>query len=75
MRAPALESIPTLFQELMPLIDRGNARDRSPNMIEDLIRDMRRHPEARHPRDRGPAQIVQAPVRDAAKFVQPTLLA
>ena len=38
----------TLFQELMSLIDGGDAGDRARNMVEDLIGDMRRHPEARH---------------------------
>src|ERR1700722_5267140 len=73
--APTPERISTLVQKLMPLIDGGNAGDRPPNMIEDLVGDMRRHPKAGHPRDHGPAQIVQAPGRHATKIVKSTLLA
>ena len=75
MCAPALERVSTLFQELMPLIDGGDAGDRPRNMIEDLVGDMRRHPEVGHSRDHGSPQIVQAPVRDATEIIQPALLA
>ena len=65
MCAPALKRIAALVQELMPLIDGGNAGDRPRHMIEDLVSHVRRDPEAGHPRDHGATQIVEAPARDA----------
>src|SRR5215210_1142735 len=70
MPPPTIQRLFAFCDELVALIDGGHAGDRSGLVIEDLVSDMGRDAEPGHPRDAGPAQIVNSPVLHAAHRIQ-----
>jgi len=68
---PQVQRLPTLGNEVVPLIYGRDSRDRAGLMIKDFVRDMRRHPKPSHPGDAGPAQIVKAPSGHTRQLIQP----
>ena len=62
-----------LWHEIIMLIDADNARKRTRNMIEKALDGRKRDPLRRKAGGKGPAQIVQRPLRDTARLVQARL--
>ena len=58
---PSFECLPALREELVPLVYGGNPRDRAGVVIENLVRDVGRNPEAGHTGYAGPAEVMKAP--------------
>jgi len=54
MDAPQVERRPPLREKFVALVNRGDARNRSGLVIENLVGDMRRNAKARHSGDAGP---------------------
>ena len=67
---PSFECFPTLREELVALVYGGNPRDRAGIVIENLVRDVRRNPEAGHPRYAGPAEVMKAPPRHSGELIE-----
>jgi len=67
-----MERILALRHEVVALINCGDTRDRSSLVIENLVRDVWRDAEARHPRDARPSKVVKAPTSYARKLVDIT---
>jgi hypothetical protein len=57
---PSLECLPALREELVPLVYGGNPGDRARIVVENLVRDVRRNPEAGHSGYAGPAEVMKA---------------
>jgi len=58
MSTPAIQRLPSLGEEFMPLVDGSDPRDRSRLMVEDLVSHVRRHAHAGHTGNNSPAQIM-----------------
>ena len=67
---PKFECLSAFLHELVPLIDRGHAGDCSDLVVEDLVRNVRRHTQRRHAGNHGPAKIVKRPAGHARALVQ-----
>jgi hypothetical protein len=59
--SPSFECLLALREKFVPLIYGGNPRDRAGVVIENLVRDVRRNPEAGHSRYAGPPEVMKAP--------------
>jgi len=64
MPTPKIKSVLALRQELVTLVHRSHPRNRPTLVVEHLVSDMRRDPEPGHPRDAGPAKIMEPPTGD-----------
>ena len=68
--APLFERNPTLMKKLVALIDSRNPRDRAGLMIENLVGNVWRSSQARHPRYASAPQIVKTPSGNSGHFVK-----
>jgi hypothetical protein len=68
--SPSFECLLALREEFVPLVDGGNPRDRAGIVIENLVRDVRRNPEASHSRYAGPAEVMKAPPSHSAELIE-----
>jgi hypothetical protein len=68
--SPSFECLPALREEFVSLVYSGNPRDRAGIVIENLVRDVRRNPEAGHSGYAGPAQVMKAPPDHAGDLIE-----
>jgi hypothetical protein len=68
--SPSFECLPTLREELVPLVYGRNPRDRAGVVIENLVGDVRRNPEASHSRYAGPAEVMKAPPGHSGELIE-----
>jgi hypothetical protein len=61
---------PGLREELVPLVYGGNPGDRAGVVIENLVRDVRRNPEAGHTGYTGPAEVMKAPPGQSGDVIE-----
>ena len=73
MACPSFKRFPPLGEELVPLIDRRNTRDRSALMIQDFIGNVGCNAKPRHARHASAPQIMQTPAGHSGKLVKPAL--
>src|SRR5215211_4697883 len=74
MPPPTIQCVLAFCDELVALVDGRHAGNRAGLVIEDLVGDMGRDAEPRHPRHAGPAQIVKPPVLHAAHRIKLSLV-
>ena len=70
MTSPSFECLLALREEFVPLVYGGNPRDRAGIVIENLVRDVRRNPEAGHPGYAGPAEVMKAPPGHSGELIE-----
>src|SRR5215216_2324494 len=69
MPPPMIQRMLAFCDELVALVDGRHAGDRSGLVIEDLVSDMGRDAEHRHPRHAGTEQIVKPPFLHSANRI------
>jgi hypothetical protein len=67
---PSFECLLALREELVPLVYGRNPRDRAGIVIENLVGDVRRNPEAGHPGYAGPAEVMKAPPGHSGELIE-----
>ena len=67
--SPSFECLLALREEFVPLVYGGNPRDRAGIVIENLVRDVRRNPEAGHSGYTSPAQVMKSPPRHSGELI------
>ena len=72
MTPPRLERCLALLQIGVTVVDGGNTPDRTGNMVEDAVDDMRWDIQLRHPCCSRPAEVVKRPSRNAPCYLVTT---
>jgi hypothetical protein len=68
--SPSFECLLALREEFVPLVYGGNPRDRAGIVIENLVRDVRRNPEAGHSGHAGPTEVMKAPPGHSGELIE-----
>ena len=68
--SPSFEGLLALREEFVSLVYRGNPRDRAGIVIENLVRDGRRNPEASHSGYARPAEVMKAPPGHSGDLIE-----
>ena len=68
--SPSFECLLALREEFVPLVYGGNPGDRAGIVIENLVGDVRRNPEAGHPGYAGPAEVMKAPPGHSGQLIE-----
>ncbi len=71
---PSRNGVAHLVHVLEPVVDRGHAADAAGGVIEEPLNHVGSNPECGKVRSEGPAEVVECPVRDAARGIERLLL-
>ena len=70
VNSPSFECLLALREEFVPLVYGRNPGDRAGIVIENLVRDVRRNPQAGHSGHAGPAEVMKAPPGHSRELIE-----